>query len=77
MPMKIRRSHFVSLEIAYAVEQGKRIIPVAADKFAFPPPDDFPGSLTGLPRFQAVVSSCQYFKASIDKLVDYFSQVQH
>ena len=66
---------WMTKEISHAVGQKKRIIPIVTEEFSFPPPDKLPGSLAELPRYQAVVYSHLYFKASIDKLVDFLRQV--
>ncbi|MBI5683925.1 MAG: toll/interleukin-1 receptor domain-containing protein [Verrucomicrobia bacterium] len=60
---------WVRLEIAYAIEQEKNIVPVMARGFDWASSTSLlPEDLAALPTFNGVESSHEYFEASMDKL---------
>lgn len=58
-------------EIVHALRHARRIVPVVAEGFQFPPPEDLPAELRGLARLNAVVYSHEYFGACFDRLEDF------
>ncbi|NOZ20011.1 MAG: toll/interleukin-1 receptor domain-containing protein [Planctomycetes bacterium] len=58
---------WVRLEIAYALQQKKNIIPVMARGFEWPP-KPLPKDIGGLPLFNALTPAHEIFDASMDKL---------
>ena len=58
---------WLRLEIEYAIKQKKNIIPIMMSGFVFP--DDLPASMQGLPFFNGVQSSPEYFDATIQKAI--------
>ena len=65
---------WLAKEIFHAIVAKKNIIPVITEGFIIPSPNDLPSNLSGLPRYQAVIYSNQYFQPSVDKLIEFLKQ---
>ena len=61
---------WVRLEIEYALQKGKNIIPVLARNFTFP--DDLPESIQEIRFYQAVTANSEFFDSVIDRLEHMF-----
>jgi TIR domain len=66
---------FVRIEIATALTQAKRVIPVLIDDVPMPRPEDLPEVLKPLVRRQATRLSHDRFKADSDRLIRALKQV--
>ncbi|MBK8176392.1 MAG: SUMF1/EgtB/PvdO family nonheme iron enzyme [Rhodospirillales bacterium] len=60
---------FVRIEIAAALSQSKRVIPVLIDDVTMPRADDLPEEIRPLVRLQATRLSHDHFKADCDRLI--------
>jgi hypothetical protein len=58
-------------EIAHAIRSGKKVLPVVAPGFTFPPRESLPPEIADLPRYQAVLYSHEFFSATMDKLMEF------
>jgi hypothetical protein len=58
-------------EIAHAVRYRRRIVPLVAEGFQFPPDANFPPEVARLAGLNAVVYSHAYFGASFDRLEEF------
>lgn len=61
---------WVRLEIEHALSRNKNIIPILMRNFEFPV--NLPMSLQGLPYYNGIMASMDYFDAVINKLVNNF-----
>lgn len=70
-PGSLDRCHekddWLRLEVAYAIQKNKNIIPVMTNDFSWPS-EPLPVGITALPTFQGIVPSHVLFKESLKKL---------
>lgn len=63
-----RQDDWLRREIVHAFKHGRNVVPLVADGFQFPSPEELPGELQTLPRLNGVMYSHEYFNAAFDKL---------
>lgn len=71
----VNEDDWVRLEIEYAIQEKKNIIPLMIDNFEFP--KNLPPSLQVLQFFNGVQVSREYFDASIEKLISMLRNVKN
>lgn len=65
---------WLRLEVEYAIKKNKNIIPVMMNGFVWP--ENLPNSMIGLPYYNAVLMSREYFDASISRLFTMLQDVK-
>ena len=58
-------------EIAHAITNQRNIVPILKEGFSFPGRETLPQDLVELPRYNSVVYSHAYFKATINRVLEF------
>jgi len=58
-------------EIAFALEEGKHVVPVATPDFAFESDGDLPSDIADLPHHNSIKYSHEYSGAAMDRLMSF------
>lgn len=64
------KTDFHRMEVATALREGKRVIPLLLKGAALPPPESLPDDLVGLTRCQAITIRDESWRTDADRLID-------